>query len=116
MPLSIRKAEQDDIKVLCSLMGELSGHATSSGQIINRLQFIEGSNIDSLFVCEEDGQVMGLLGFRIRENLEETIKYGEVSAIVVDHGDRRKGVGHFMMDYAEKLAKELGCIGTWLAS
>lgn len=116
MPLSIRRAEQKDIDALCTLMGELSGTAISPEQMLNRLQLVRESKIDSLFVCEEDGQIMGLLGFRIRENLEEISRFGEVSAIVVNSNDRRQGVGRFMIDYAEKLAKELGCKGTWLVS
>lgn len=116
MSLSIRKAEQKDVLSPCGLMEELSGHAITPNQIMDRLQFVEESEFNSLFVCEEDGQVLGLLGFRIRENLEEVSKFGEVSAIVVNTNDRHKGVGRFMIKYAEKLAEEWGCIGTWLTS
>ena len=116
MSLSIRKAEQKDVLSLCGLMEELSGHAITPNQIMDRLQFVEESKFDSLFVCEEDCRILGLLGFRLRENLEETSKYGEVSVIVVNPDDRHRGIGRFMMDYAEKLAEELGCIGTWLTS
>jgi N-acetylglutamate synthase-like GNAT family acetyltransferase len=116
MSLSIRTAEQNDIAVLCNLMEELSGHAISPEQMANRLQFVEESKFDSLFVCEEDERILGLLGFRIRENLEEASRFGEISVIVVYPHDRHKGVGRFMMQYAEKLARELGCIGTWLVS
>ncbi len=98
------------------LMEELSGHAITPDQIRDRLQFVEESKFDSLFVCEEDRVILGLLGFRIRENLEEVSKFGEVSAIVVNTDKRHKGVGRFMIKYAEKLAEELGCMGTWLTS
>lgn len=88
----------------------------SLAQMTNRLQFVGESKFDSLYVCVEDGEILGLLGFRVRENLEEVSKFGEVSAIVVYPDGRRRGVGRFMMDYAEKLAKELGCKGMWLVS
>jgi GNAT superfamily N-acetyltransferase len=65
---------------------------------------------------KEGGKILGLLGFRIRENLEDVSKFGEVSALVVNAKEKRRGVGRFMMDYAEKLARELGCKGTWLVS
>jgi N-acetylglutamate synthase-like GNAT family acetyltransferase len=116
MSLSMRPAEQKDIKELCVLMEALSGRAISPEQMLNRLEFVAESKVDSLFVCEEDGQIVGLLGFRIRENLEEMSRFGEISAIVVDPSNRRRGVGRFMMDYAEKLARELGCKGSWLVS
>ena len=40
----------------------------------------------------------------------------KVSALVVNTNDRHKVVGRFMMQYAEKLVRELGCQGTWLVS
>lgn len=117
MSLVIRKAGPKDLMSLCNLMSELSGHIMTPVQMTNRLRFFEESNVDHrFFVCEENDKILGLLGFRIRENIEETTKYGEVSAIVVNTEDRNKGVGKFMMEYAEKLALELGCIGTWLTS
>lgn len=116
MSLSIRQARDGDIEEICRLMGELGGHAISPTQMMNRLQFVGKSEFDSLYVCEEEEEILGLLGFRIRENLEEVSRFGEVSAIVVYPDRRRRGVGRFMMDYAEKLAKELGCKGMWLVS
>jgi GNAT superfamily N-acetyltransferase len=116
MPLSMRRADRGDIEALCKLMGALSGHPISPEEMGNRLEFVAESRVDSLFVCEEDSRIVGLLGFRIRENLEEMSRYGEISAIVVDTDDRRRGVGRFMMDYAERLAKEKGCKGSWLVS
>ncbi|WP_369808772.1 GNAT family N-acetyltransferase [Parabacteroides sp. Marseille-P3160] len=36
------------------------------------------------WVYEEDKKVVGLLGFRICENIEENSRFGEISLIVVD--------------------------------
>jgi N-acetylglutamate synthase-like GNAT family acetyltransferase len=116
MSLSIRQAERKDMEVLCTLMDEMSRTAISPEQMLNRLQMVEKSKIDSLFVCEDDKKIVGLIGFRVRENLEELSRFGEVSAIVVGPDDRRKGIGRFMMGYAEKLAKKYGCKGMWLVS
>ena len=116
MSLSIREAKAKDVVELCSLMEELSGHAISKEGMENRLNFVANSPFDSLYICEEGKEVLGLLSFRIRENVEEVSKFGEISAIVTDPQKRRKGVGRFMMDFAEKLADEKGCIGTWLVS
>ena len=49
----LRKAGQEDIKALCHLMKELSGHDISFDQMINRLQFIKGSNpTTATKICE----------------------------------------------------------------
>ena len=114
--MNIRKDEKNDIIALSSLMTDLSRHPVTLDDVLNRLQLVKESPIDSLFVCEANCKIIGLLGFRIRENIEEVSRYGEVSALVVNVDDRLKGVGRCMMDYEEKLAKESGCKGTWLVS
>ncbi|MCF8564653.1 GNAT family N-acetyltransferase [Alicyclobacillus tolerans] len=116
MALDMRSAEVEDIPVLCTLMEQLTGHTVTSDTMENRLKFVAESPFDSLYVCHENGVVVGLLAFRIRENIEDVSRYGEVSVIVVDEQDRRKGVGRFLMEFAERLAVEKGCIRTWLVS
>jgi N-acetylglutamate synthase-like GNAT family acetyltransferase len=116
MPLKMRNAEIKDIGALCILMDEMSHTKISENDMLNRLQLVGKSQIDSLFVCENNKELVGLLGFRIRENLEEKSRFGEISAIVVNHDKKRQGVGRFMMDYAEKLANEYKCKGMWLVS
>ena len=114
--LSIRKAEAGDIDALCDLMTELAGHDLSREEMLGRLEHVEKSDIDFLFVCEEDGNILGLLGLRIRVNLEEVSKFGEISALVVRPESRKKGVGRYMMDYADNLSRGMGCQGMWLVS
>ena len=65
-------------------MTDLARHNVTPDDMLNRLQFVAESKIDSLYICEEDGKILGLLGFRIRENIEEVSRFGEVSAIVVN--------------------------------
>ncbi len=112
----IRKAEIKDKDSIQSLINELTGHEISNSDIINRLNFIESSMIDTLYVYEKDNKIIGLLGFRIRENIEENSRFGEISLIVVDQTCRKQGIGKQLMDYAEKLADMNNCIGTWLVS
>lgn len=116
MTLEIRLATRKDIPELCNLMEQLSGSEMTLEQMENRLQFVESSPFDTLYVCEENNKILGLLGFRIRENLETVTKYGEISALVVDSSVQRKGVGKYLMEFAEQIATKEGCVGTWLVS
>ncbi|WP_243521896.1 GNAT family N-acetyltransferase [Bacillus pseudomycoides] len=116
MKSHIRKATANDIEALCLLTKELKGSDITHTDMQNRLQFVEMSPFDFLYVYEEDNVIFGFLGFRIRENLEDVTRYGEISIISVDSTARRKGVGQILMDYAEQLAKKHNCIGTWLVS
>ncbi len=83
MKLTIRHANSGDISVLRRLLSQLSGHTPSSEQVENRLALVAYSPTDSLYVCEQGGAVVGALGFRIRENLEEVSRYAEISLLVV---------------------------------
>jgi ribosomal protein S18 acetylase RimI-like enzyme len=116
MALYIREANDNDIEVLAELMSELTNEPVSTQTAKDRLNFVKNSPFDFFYVCVENQEVLGFLAFRIRENIEAPTRYGEISAIVVNPKVRNKGVGRFLMEYAEKLAKEHGCIGTWLVS
>ncbi len=116
MSFRMEKAVRKDIDALCVLMTDLAGHEISPEDMKDRLDMIEKSQIDRLFVCIEGSLVVGLLGFRIRENPEEVSRFGEISAIDVLPEYRKKGVGRYMMEYADKQARKLGCKGMWLVS
>ncbi len=116
MAFQIREANINDIPSLCSLTKELKGSTISHKDMQTRLEFVKFSPFDFLYVYEEDDKIHGFFGFRIRENLEDVTRYGEISIISVDSTSRRKGIGQILMAYAEQLAKEHNCIGTWLVS
>ena len=112
----IREMEARDIPAAVELVGQLTGRAISAADMQNRLEWVQCSLIDWLYVCEVKGQVLGLLGFRLREQMESVSRYGEVYLIVIHAGARRQGIGRALMDFAEQLARDKDCIGTWLVS
>ncbi len=112
----IRHATRDDIPALCSLLSLLAGQPVSAATAENRLAMVAASPIDELYVIEAEGDVHGLLGFHIRENIESASSWGEISALVTDPACRRLSLGRLLMDYAEDLSRQRGCLGTWLVS
>jgi GNAT superfamily N-acetyltransferase len=112
----IRPATLSDAETIKDLFQDLIGHSLSDEDVINRMTHVQNSPIDSLYVYDLDDNIIGVLAFRIRENIEENTRFGEISAIVVDSESRKKGIGKKLMEYAEQLAREKGCIGTWLVS
>jgi GNAT superfamily N-acetyltransferase len=116
MQYAMRAIERRDIEAARGLLAQLTGYEMTPDEMRDRLDFAEASPVDWLFVCEVDGAVRGVLGFRLREQLERVSRYGEVYLIVADAQVRRQGVGRVMMDFAEQFARTQGCIGTWLVS
>jgi N-acetylglutamate synthase-like GNAT family acetyltransferase len=112
----IREADLEDKDSIRSLIQELTGNEISDQDLINRMEFVNSSPINSLYVYELDNKVVGLLGFRLRENIEEKSRFGEISVLVVDPICRKRGIGKQLMDFAEVLAEKNNCIGTWLVS
>jgi GNAT superfamily N-acetyltransferase len=112
----IREFEQKDKPDIRRLFAVLTGTMISEPDLDNRLNFIGNSPIDSLYVYDLDNKVTGLLGFRIRENIEENSRYGEISLIVVDSDYQKQGIGKQLMNFAEQLSIDFKCKGTWLVS
>ena len=112
----IRKAEKKDKNQVQYLIKELTGHEISDSDIENRFDLVASSQIDSLYVYEHEDKVIGLLGFRIRENIEENSRFGEISVLVVDPNYRKLGIGKQLMNFADELANRNACLGTWLVS
>jgi N-acetylglutamate synthase-like GNAT family acetyltransferase len=112
----IRPATLSDTQAVKELFQELIGRPLSDEDVINRMRHVQNSPIDSLFVYDLDNKIIGLLAFRIRENIEENSRFGEISVMVVKSESRKKGIGKKLMEYAEQVAHEKGCIGTWLVS
>ena len=112
----IREFEQKDKSEIQRLFAVLTGTIISESDLMNRLDFIKNSPTDSLYVYDLDNKAIGLLGFRIRENIEENSRYGEISVIVVDPDCQRQGIGKQLMNFAEQLSSDFNCKGTWLVS
>ncbi len=104
----MRAMEARDIEAARCLLAQLSGYEMTPDEMRDRLDYANASPIDWLFVCEVDGVVRGVLGFRLREQLERVSRYGEIYMIVADEHVRRQGVGRVMMDFAEQFARTHG--------
>ncbi len=111
----IREMEARDIDAGVRLMHDL-GYTITPEAMRERLELVQHSPIDWLYVSEIDGQVCGLLGFRRRERITQPGAYGEISVLVTDAQVRRQGVGRALVEFAEQLAHDKGYVGTWLVS
>jgi GNAT superfamily N-acetyltransferase len=112
----IRLASHEDAAQLAVLMEQLTGKTVTEADMIDRLDYVSHHFLEEMYVFESEGKVLGILGFRIRECIEEVGRYGEVSVLVTDMDHHHLGIGKALIEYAEELSKERGCLGTWLLS
>ncbi len=112
----IRQASSRDAAQLAILMGQLTGNTVTENDMINRLEYVSKNFLEELYVYDQNGKILGILGFRIRESIEEVNRYGEVSVLVTDEAHHHNGIGKTLIDFAEQHARETGCNGTWLIS
>ncbi|KAA2235964.1 GNAT family N-acetyltransferase [Salinarimonas soli] len=65
-----------------------------------------------LVLAEEDGRIVGLMGFTIEQDepfvREELRRYGTVTDLVVAEGWRGRGIGRRLLEEAERLARAEG--------
>ena len=112
----MRPFSDADHSAVRKLILQLTGEEISSPVLESRFDYFRKKDFEFLYIAESTEGVAGLLGFRIRENVEDHTRYGEVTMLVVDESFRRKGIASQIMDFADKLAKEKNCVGLWLVS
>ena len=113
---AIRPAKATDLGSMAKLLAVFTGREPSRREIKNRFALVTKHPDQTLWVATVGERVVGLLGFRIRHNLESVSQYGEVSIIVVDQDWQRKGIGRLLLDHAEKPSRKNRCVGLWLVS
>lgn len=79
------------------------------------LEYLENPDIYCL-VYEKDGVPAGLLTLRCFPMLCRGGRVGEIAELVVDPSARSRGIGHQLLQKAEQLALEAGCIRLEVAS
>jgi GNAT superfamily N-acetyltransferase len=112
----VRPARRSDLPRIAELLSMFTGEVLSAKEVGNRFDLVSSDRDQALLVASVDGEVAGLLGFRIRHNLESVSHYGEVSILVVGENWRRKGIGRILVGHAEVLARKRKCVGLWLVS
>ncbi|SLM13606.1 putative Acetyltransferase, GNAT family [uncultured spirochete] len=98
--LMIRSATLEDSPALASLAGQL-GYPASPEKVRERLPRYIGAPEARVIVAEHEGQVIGWTSIEVVDHFYLD-KFAEISGFVVDERFRGQGVGHALMQEAER--------------
>jgi len=110
----IRRAQIEDASQLIPLLKQM-GYNLDVVQMAARISAYLVDN-NYLLVAEEEGNILGVIGFSLFEMFRLPGKCCYIDALVIDETLRGKGVGKKLLAYAEQLAQEQGSIAVELVS
>ncbi len=102
----LRRARLSDAERLAALCDQL-GYPSSPEEVRRRLRRLQGPD-HAVYVAEgEDGTVIGWIHIFLRPLLEEDLA-AEIGGLVVDEAHRGRGIGHRLLERAERWARRHG--------
>ncbi|MDE2200940.1 MAG: GNAT family N-acetyltransferase, partial [Rhodospirillales bacterium] len=108
-------ASPADAAAIRTLIAQL-GYAWTEVQIAARVAALLATGADPILVAEADGTVCGVLALHIAPMLHHAEPQARITALVVDAGQRGRGVGRMLLAEAEALARAAGCARLELTS
>jgi N-acetylglutamate synthase-like GNAT family acetyltransferase len=107
--IGVRRAARDDAARVAELLTEL-GYPVGADEVGERLEYWLPDPASRVLVAERGGQVVGCISLHVIPFLERTGRWLRIESLVVETGQRRTGTGRALLEAAEVLAREWGCL------
>jgi GNAT superfamily N-acetyltransferase len=104
--VTLRQATEADAEAIASLLTD-EGYPSGPSDILERLSRY-GSPHSQVVVADHEGDVLGFIALHALPRFEQSDRVIRIMALVVDAGERDRGVGHLLMEEAERIGRELG--------
>ena len=104
--IALRPATEADAEAIASLLTD-EGYPSGPSDILERLSRF-GSAHSQVIVADHEGSVLGFIALHALPRFEQSDRVVRIMALVVDAGERDRGVGHLLMAEAERVGRELG--------
>jgi GNAT superfamily N-acetyltransferase len=102
----LRPATPQDSARIASLFTD-EGYPAGPSDIVARLERF-ASAYSLVIVADHDGELLGFIALHVLPRFEHDDRFVRVLALVVDPGVRERGVGHLLMNEAERVGREVG--------
>ena len=103
--VSLRSATPDDAERIAAMFTD-EGYPSGPSDIVERLARFDSEH-SRVIVAEHDGEVLGFVAVHALPRFEHSDRIIRIMALVVDAGERGRGIGHVLMEEAERLGRDL---------
>jgi N-acetylglutamate synthase-like GNAT family acetyltransferase len=117
MSIHIRKAQLQDVNALTKLLRSLGWFACLASEanesdrerVAHHLTLCNSDNSHSIYVAEENGEVIGYIAIHWLPYLFLTAPEGYISELFVSETARGQGIGTQLLEVAKEEAQARGC-------
>jgi GNAT superfamily N-acetyltransferase len=104
-PVTLRAATPADAERIAALFTD-EGYPSGPSDIVDRLARFDSEH-SRVIVADNGGVVLGFIAIHALPRFEHSDRIIRILALVVDAGERGRGIGRLLMEEAERLGREL---------
>ncbi len=108
MKVNIRSAKSEDTQAICDLLKQM-GYPQPLALIQEKFEILHNDANSQILVAEERGKICGFLSLYFIPQIALQGDFAKICYLCVDENMRSKGVGHLLVQEAERLARQRGC-------
>ena len=103
--VSLRSATLEDAERIAAMFTD-EGYPSGPSDIVERLARFDSEH-SRVIVAAHDGEVLGFVAVHALPRFEHSDRIIRIMALVVDAGERGRGIGRLLMEEAERLGRDL---------
>ncbi|MFA2946878.1 GNAT family N-acetyltransferase [Acinetobacter pittii] len=106
--MNIRSAKSEDTQAICDLLKQM-GYPQPLALIQEKFEILHNDSNSQILIAEERGKICGFLSLYFIPQIALQGDFAKICYLCVDENMRSKGVGHLLVQEAERLARQRGC-------
>ncbi|MCG9515086.1 GNAT family N-acetyltransferase [Acinetobacter pittii] len=106
--MNIRFAKSEDTQTICDLLKQM-GYLQPLALIQEKFELLNNDSNSKILVAEEEDKICGFLSLYFIPQIALQGDFAKICYLCVDEKMRSKGVGHLLVQEAERLARQRGC-------